>query len=211
MPEILELPEPHIYRAYGIYLLKTRHRFIRRLQSVLDATAHGNRAWDASFVLMDYLQEYPPRAKNCLMDIGCGWGQVGIHCAKNYRCSVTCVDKDPSVFPYVKVLSTLNRVSVKTLQRRFDQLTGAMLEREHMIVGADICFWTDLIKPLKNLVNRALKSGVERIVISDPGRQSFHEFARLCQQRAWDTETREWYSLEPYRKIGHVLEIRAKQ
>lgn len=210
MPEVLEFPEPHVYHAYGIYLLKTRHRFIRKLQSVLDATAHGNRAWDASFVLMDYLQANPPSAKSSLVDIGCGWGLVGVHCAKNYDCSVTCVDKDPSVFSYVRVLAALNKVSVKTLHKQFDRLTSSMLEREQVIVGADICFWSDLVKPLKNLVNRARKSGVERIVIADPGRQSFHELADLCR-RAWDAEVREWYALEPYRKTGYILEMRFEQ
>ena len=49
MPELERLPEEHIYRAYGVYLLTSQHRIIRRLKRVYEPSAHGNKAWWRAF------------------------------------------------------------------------------------------------------------------------------------------------------------------
>ena len=62
----------------------------------------------------------------------------------------------------------------------FTRLTGPLLGQHH-VIGSDICFWDNLVKPLKLLVNRALENGTKRIVITDPGRPPFYELCDHCQ------------------------------
>ena len=76
-----------------------------------------------------------------------------------------------------------------------------------MILGSDICFWDSLVDPLVNMVNRAIKNGVERIIIADPGRPTFYEFCDKVSAK-YKVSLQEWYSVEPDRAIGEIVEIR---
>ena len=99
MPKLEQLPEPNIYQAYGIYLLESKHRLIRRLKKAYQPSVHGHKTWKASFLLMDYLQHHPLAKKSRVMEIGCGWGPGSIYCAKRFKARVTAVDIDREVFP----------------------------------------------------------------------------------------------------------------
>ena len=75
-----------------------------------------------------------------------------------------------------------------------------------MVIGADICFWDELAKPVGNLVNRAVNAGVKTILIADPERAPFLEMA----QRAVDkhcAEAFEWEVEEPLAARGALLLI----
>ena len=116
MPELERIPEEHIYRAYGIYLLTSQHRLIRRLKRVYEPSIHGNKAWRASFLLMDYLLHNPPggRARH-----GPGWrlgGAGGVFCARRFKARVTGVDLDSNVFPFLEVIAALNDVKVTPMR-----------------------------------------------------------------------------------------------
>jgi hypothetical protein len=92
----------------------------------------------------------------------------------------------------------------------FIRLTGPLLGQHQVIIGSDICFWDNLVKPLKLLVNRAFKNGTKRIVITDPGRPPFYE---LCDQlsKSHRVSLQEWYAIEPDRVVGEVVEIRPRR
>ena len=209
MPKLEQMPEPHIYQAYGIYLLQSRHRFVRRLRRAYRPSIHGHRAWESSFVLMDYLQHRPPRRRARVMELGCGWGAAGVFCARAFEAQVTGVDADREVFPFMRLLAGLNDVDVAPLAKRFEALSCRRLGEEHLLVGSDICFWERLVRPLFNLVARAMRGGVERVVIADPGRPTFYELAERCARR-WDVELNEWYASDPRRACGEVLEVRQR-
>lgn len=117
------------------------------------------------------------------MDAGCGWGITGIWCAKSWQAEVTAVDADPDVFPYLHATAKANGVAVTTLARRFEKITTRELAQFDVLVAADVCFWDELINPVFNLVNRAVKAGVGKIVIADPGRSPFVEVAQRAQER----------------------------
>ncbi len=208
MPQLERMPEEHVYQAYGIYLLASQHRLIRRLKRAYEPTIHGNRAWRASFLLMDYLLHNPLRQGARVMELGCGWGAAGVFCARRFKAKVTGLDLDKNVFPYLEVVAALNDVEVSPLEGNFNNLTTARLGEEHMLVGSDICFWDSLVKPLLALVERAVQAGVERVVIADPGRPTFYELADFCANREWRTTLKEWYAVEPSRSTGEVLEVR---
>ena len=207
MPQLTRMPEAHVYQAYGIYLLQAQHRLIRRLKRVYDPAVHGHKMWGSSFILMDYLQHHPPKRGAKIMEIGCGWGPGSVFCAHKFDADVTGVDVDRQVFPFLDVIAALNSVKIRPVRKRFEDLTTARLGREDMIVGSDICFWDNMIKPLRNLIGRALKGGVKRVIITDPGRPTFYELADMCAKK-WKVNLQEWYAVEPGRITGEVLEIR---
>ena len=143
------------------------------------------------------------------IELGCGWGGLSIFCAKHFEVSVTAVDLDPAVFPYLGVLADINDVKITQSVKNFTKLTGKFLGEAELIVGSDICFWNSLVKPLALTVNRALSSGTKRIVISDPGRPTFYEFCELVGKHH-NVLLQEWYSIEPDRYEGEVVEFTPK-
>ena len=208
MPALERMPEEHIYQAYGIYLLTSQHRLVRRLKRAYEPSIHGNRAWRSSFLLMDYLLHNPPRRGARGMELGCGWGPGAVFCARRFKAKMTGLDLDKDVFPYLEVIAALNDVTVDPLQANFNSLTTERLGREYMLIGSDICFWDSMVKPLFEVVERAMAGGVKRVVIADPGRPTFYELADRCAKRDWRTTLKEWYAVEPSRTVGEVLEVR---
>ena len=209
MPEWVEDSDSGIYRAYGIWLLKTKHPFVRRLKRYYTPSAHGTRAWHSSFILMDYLQHVPPTRASEMMDLGCGWSPIGVHASVHWDAKVKGVDNDPNVFPYMHLLASLNHVKIKERNVGFDQLSTTELGQQNLIVGSDVCYWDKLVDPLQNIVERALSNGVERIVLSDPGRPTFYRLAEICDAN-WETELTRWYAVEPNRYTGEILEVRLR-
>jgi len=209
MPKLQPLPEEHMYQAYGIYLLESKHRLIRRLKKAYQPSVHGHKTWNASFLLMDYLQHAPLKKKSKVLEVGCGWGPASIFCASEFKARVTGLDIDKEVFPFLDVLAELNDVEIAPMTRRFESLKGKDLSRFDCIIGSDVCFWDSMVKSLSQLINRAMKSGVERIIITDPGRPTFYELCDIARKKH-RVELQEWYATEPRHFTGEVVEIRPK-
>lgn len=207
MPKVETMPEDHMYFAYGIYLLESKHRLIRRLKKAYQPSVHGHKTWESSFVLMDYLQHEPIAKKSRVLEIGCGWGPASVYCASNFKATVTGLDIDREVFPFLDVLAELNGVKVTPMVKRFESLKGDDLAKFDVLVGSDVCFWDSMVKPLTRLIDRALKNGVKRVVITDPGRPTFYE---LCDaaRKTHRVVLQEWYATDPQRISGEVVEIR---
>jgi len=209
MPRLQPLPEEHIYQAYGIYLLESKHRLIRRLKKAYQPSVHGHKTWNASFLLMDYLQHNPMKKKSKVLEVGCGWGPGSIYCAREFKAKVTGLDIDKEVFPFLDVLAELNDVKVAHMTRRIESLKGADLRAFDCIIGSDVCFWDSLVKTMAQLINRAIKNGVERIIITDPGRPTFYELCDIVRKKH-RVELHEWYATEPRHFTGEVVEITPK-
>ena len=209
MPKLQPLPEEHIYQAYGIYLLESKHRLIRRLKKAYQPSAHGHKTWNASFLLMDYLQHNPLKKKARVLEVGCGWGPGSVFCASQFKAKVTGLDIDKEVFPFLDVLAELNDVEVTPMTRRLESLRGSDLGKFDVIVASDVCFWDSLVKSMAQMINRAMKNGVERIIITDPGRPTFYELCDIAR-RKHRVELQEWYATEPRHFTGEVVEIRPK-
>ena len=164
----------------GVSFYQSRHARIRQLKHVHSPYCFGYRVWTSCWLIMDYLMALgtPPGLK--VMDVGCGWGLAGIFCAKKLQASVTCVDADPEVFPYLHLHAELNRVRVSTLQKRYEHLNSGDLEGVDLLMGADICFWDEMTAQIVAMVDQALTCGVRLILIADPGRSSFKKLADHC-------------------------------
>ncbi|EXJ16534.1 hypothetical protein D779_0135 [Imhoffiella purpurea] len=149
-------------------------------------------------MLMDYLAQNPLTAGERVMELGCGWGLLGIYCAKHFPVDVMLVDADPLVFPFVEAHIRLNAVQVRTHEVTFDRLADQTLREHDVLLGADICFWPELATQLRRLIARALSQGVRRILLADPGRISF---LRLAEEFEHRHEGR-LISWKAHRKVG---------
>ena len=95
------LKERHVF---GLTMLSSSHPEVRRLQhAAARPSLHGQKVWPTSFVLLlDYLQQRGVSPQARVLELGCGWGLVGIACAKTFQAQVTGLDADAAVFPYLQ-------------------------------------------------------------------------------------------------------------
>lgn len=197
----------HSREAFGLQILKNSHPDIRRLKREGgDASLHGNKFWKSTFLLMDYLSECPPDKGCRILELGCGWGLGGIFCAKEFDAHVIALDADDSVFPYLEHHAALNGVEIDTIQMRFEEVTVEHLTQFDMIIGADICFWDSLVGPIQDLIDRAMEAGVERVLLTDPGRPTFRSVADHFH-KTLDAVYSDWDVPEPHNAWGLVLDV----
>jgi predicted nicotinamide N-methyase len=208
MPETLEFPEKNMYDAYGILMLENKHKAVRRLKKEHEPSVHGHKTWNASFLLMDYLLYHPMPKRSRVLELGCGWGPAGVFCARQFKARVTGVDIDKDVFPYMALLAETNGVELTPKVSGFENLTKRELAEFDVIIGSDICFWDSLVDTLEKLVNRALKAGVKRVVLTDPGRPTFDELCRRVGKRH-EVRRYDWYATDPEYFEGEVAEFRS--
>lgn len=194
------------HEAFGVTVLRGNHPDIRALKQDHEPEIHGNKLWNSSYLIMDYLQQQgmPPEAK--VMEVGCGWGLLGIYCAKQFGAEVTGVDADPNVFPYLHAQAAANDVAIQTRKSRFESLRRGHLEGYDLMVGGDICFWDELVDPVYKLVRRAIKAGVDQVIIADPGRPPFDEVCAKAEKNL-GAEIRQWDVTSPTKAHGWLLII----
>lgn len=193
-------------RAYRLRVLLSRHPEIKKLKRESIPGFHGNKFWISSWLLMDYFKRRGLKKGAHVMEIGCGWGLAGIYCAKKYDASVTGVDIDPEVFPFLNLHADINRVKINTLRRSYSGLTEQHLKGKDVMIGADICFWDKQVEQLKRLIVRALKLGVGLVLISDPGRPTFEKVGEYFKKK-YDGEILDWTVQRPRPIRGSILKI----
>ncbi len=209
MPEILESPEKYMFNAYGIWLLDNKHRFVKQIKKNVSPSAHGDKHWDSSYLLMDYLEDEKVKKGTRVLDVGCGWGPSAIYLA-NRGCKVTGLDLDEDVFSFLEVQSVLNSVNITKRVGAMADMKKKDLEQFDLIVGGDICFWDELVDEWFKMLKRAASAGVKRVVMGDPGRSTFLELADKCELK-WPTSMLPWYSHQPKRFEGYVLDVQLNE
>ncbi|WP_188149561.1 class I SAM-dependent methyltransferase [Teredinibacter waterburyi] len=168
----------HARSICGIKVLKNKSPILKEhIKNTEAPSLYGHQVWKSSFLLMEYLSENPLVDNQRVMDVGCGWGLLGIFCAKHFASDALLVDADHRVFPYVGFHQDLNEVSVQTSHTSFGDLAHKDFAEQDVVVGADICFWPELTTQLRSMFVRALEAGVKRIILADPGRKTFHQLA----------------------------------
>ncbi|GIS69562.1 MAG: hypothetical protein CM1200mP9_03830 [Gammaproteobacteria bacterium] len=66
-----------------------------------------------------------------------------------FGADVTGVDADRDIFPFLDVIAALNSVKIRPHRTHYEKLTARYLGDHELIIGSDICFWDNLIKPLR--------------------------------------------------------------
>ena len=118
----------------GVKVLNANHSEIRRLKVEGHAPEiHGHKFWNSSFLMMRYLKKHPVEEGMRVLEIGCGWGLLGIFCAKEFNARVTGADLDPMVFPFLDLPARINGVNVETVKKGFEQLTVRDLSKFDLI------------------------------------------------------------------------------
>ena len=194
-------------QVFGLTILAPSHPEVRRLQhAAAQPTLHGHKVWSTSFVLIDYLQQRGIPSQARVLELGCGWGLVGIYCAKMFQAQVTGLDADAAVFPYLQLHAQRNGVRLATRHGTFADLTPQELAAFDLIVGADICFWEELVDPLYQMVRHGVTVGVAEILLADPGRPPFDELCEQCLQHG-AAEVLAWAMTKPVRESGRILRV----
>jgi len=200
--------EKYIKEVRGLKIYKKKHKVIKKLlKETSTPEIHGDKVWFSSYLIMDYLDANPPKLKSNILEIGSGWGILGIHCAKVFKADVTAVDADKNVFPFLKKHAKLNDTKVKSKVSPFEDLKSSLLKEQDVILGGDICFWKKLIKPLYSLIERAVDQGVGTIIIADPGRSPFLKLAKKCKKK-FNAELLEVELTDPMEEDGYLLVIK---
>jgi len=199
-----------VIEELGVKRMTAKHPTIRKLKRKYPTSIHGDKFWDSSYLLMDYLNDNPPKKKTRILEIGCGWGLTAIYCAKTFKCKVTGCDADPDVFHYLEAHAELNDVKIKQLQKKFEKLDVKTLSQFDLIIGGDICFWDELNDTLFKLLKRAKKAGVKKAIIADPQRQPFID---LCDRldNHFTHEVWEWELPKPTPADGDILVVNLKK
>ncbi len=200
----------HIKRTAGLYVLTKKHPLLKRLKKIWPAPAiHGDKIWSSSYLIMHYLDKHPIMPDTRVMEIGCGWGLLGIYCASKYQVQVTGVDADANVLPYLKVHSALNDVKIKTKRRYFHKVGSGLLSKQDLVVGSDICFWPKLVDPLYKLIKRSMNAGVKSVIIADPGRSPFFKLAKKCGKK-FNIKIKEMEISDPAKASGYLLIVKPR-
>ncbi len=197
-------------RAFGVKILNSNHKDIRRLKRSGNVPEiHGNKFWNSSFLIMDYLKKHPLKKNVRVLEIGCGWGLLGIYCARQFDAKVTGIDADENVLPYMQLHAELNGVTIEGHKMTFQQLTTEKLKSFDVILGADICFWDEMSVALYNLIGRAKRAGVQQIMIADPCRPPFTELSKRCQKKYGElAEIEAKWLKQPVNASGEILIVR---
>ncbi len=200
------MPTRTMRRAYGLTILNSQHSEIRRLKREGNIPEiHGNKFWNSSFLIMDYLKRNPPRKQTRVLEIGCGWGLLGLYCAKTFGCPVHGIDADENVLPYLELHAGVNGVTMSGEKKTFEALTTRYLSDFDLILGADICFWDEMAGVLLNLIGRAGRAGVSQIMIADPCRPPFNDLVARATQRYDNVRVEERAIKRPVPASGEIL------
>lgn len=199
---------PKQFERFSIQRMTASHPAMRKLKRDGHvASIHGNKHWPSADLLMDYFEQNPLPKRKRVIDAGCGWGLGGIYCASMFKSKVLGVDADEAVFPYLAAHAALNGVEIEQFNGTFQKVKGKVLKDVYAVIGADICFWDEMVKPLHGLIKRSLEAGAKRVAIADPGRSPFFKLSEKCAKK-YGGELLEWQSEEYPELDGFILEIR---
>jgi predicted nicotinamide N-methyase len=193
--------------AYGLRILMPSHPAVRSLKRKFRPSNHGHKVWSSSWLLIDYLQSTGMVAGKRVLDFGCGWGLAGIYCAMQPDTAVMCTDVDEQVYPYLKLMAESNKVQVDFRHLAIDQIRRDTLRQIDFLIAADICFCDSLIDPIRRMIGRAKKAGIQEVLIADPGRWPFDDLAALFERKK-EAELINWEAHRPDPTTGKILRIR---
>ena len=136
------------------------------------------KLWEAAMILADVAATLPDEAGPRLLELGAGLGAPGLTAA---ACGfeVTLSDFEPLILDFMRVSA-----AASGLRPEFcfiDWTKPPVLEPFDTIIGAEILFRDDLLKPLLNVFNQLLKPGGAIYLAHDLRRKTMYKFMELAK------------------------------
>ena len=159
--------------------------------------SHGNKVWNSSLTIIDFLSRYNLQNINTAVDIGCGWGVVLAYLQKQ---GLDCggIDIDKSMQDYVDVVNKINKTNVDVLYLDYTELPKEVFTKIDLVIGCDICYWEGHVQNIVDLVKKAKCP----VLIADPGRDTFWELTQQVKGNLHDITL-----TKPRAVHGYVYEI----
>ncbi len=179
----MKMISAHVKEIHGFQYFTGNHPEIRsQNRSKRRPVEFGNKVWASSLRLIGHLQKAPFELRERrVLEIGCGWGLLGVYLAKVFDCEVTCSDFDDNVLPIVELHAQLNKVTVQTQKASFLDLSQESLDGYDIILGAEVCYSEAAAVELMGLIEKAVHDRVKDILIVDPGRPDFEDCCQWAQ------------------------------
>ena len=159
--------------------------------------SHGNKVWNSSITIIDFLSRYNLSKVKTAIDIGCGWGVVLAYLQKQ---GIDCggIDIDVNTKPFVDVVNKYNKTSVEVLYMDYKDLPEVVFDKIDLIIGCDICYWEQHVGNIQKLVKEAKCP----ILIADPGRDTFWDLTKKVKGNLHEIALK-----KPRSVRGYVYEI----
>lgn len=197
------------YSAFGLTIYSPEAESIKALQKQHPTSLHGDRLWDASFLLMSYLEENPLPIGSKILDLGCGWGLLSLYLMQKGHYHIIALDADSHVFPYLQAHAQLNQLTMpNTLVADFSTLQEEDLAAYDVILAADVCFWDTMAAMQESLIDKAVAAGVKTILYSDPMRPPFHHLVDYCCEQHFADAFEYEINLPQLKAVNHSSKVR---
>lgn len=99
-PDPSEGAAGHLLERNGLRVMKHSHPTLRALRKELpQPSLHGTQVCRSSYQLMEHLWANPIADGQRVMELGCGWGLLGIFCTKHFDAKVLLTDAAPPGTP----------------------------------------------------------------------------------------------------------------
>ena len=97
---------------FNIKIPTSTDKEIRKIKRKHEApTLHGNKVWDSTLLMMDFLSRYNLSKHETALDIGCGWGVLMTYMQRQGM-DVVGIEKDINVQPFVEAVAKMNKQSL---------------------------------------------------------------------------------------------------
>tara|TARA_R100000935_G_scaffold33216_1_gene53700 strand:+ start:296 stop:865 length:570 start_codon:yes stop_codon:yes gene_type:complete len=160
-------------------------------------THHGNKIWDSSMTMIDFLSRYNLYPIDDAIEIGCGWGVVLSYLEQNYVNAVG-IDIDESTGDFAEVVEELNGEELNILYGDYTQMPKEGWQAADLVVACDMCYWEEHIENLVKVIDQCKGT----VLIADAGRETFWELTNMV-----DGNLHEIKLNKPKKVHGYVYEI----
>jgi len=135
------------------------------------------KAWEASWVLADFLAGLPADPGKRFIEIGCGLGLVGV-VAASFGHKVVMTEHNPDAIGFARANAELNHCSDVEIVD-LDWTSPSLYGRFDYIVGSEVVYRNNDFEPLKNLFERLLKPDGEVVLCEGIRRTSLDFFKEM--------------------------------
>jgi 2-polyprenyl-3-methyl-5-hydroxy-6-metoxy-1,4-benzoquinol methylase len=159
------------------------------------------KAWEASWVLADFLAGLPAEPGKRFLEIGCGLGLVGI-VAASFGHEVLMTEHNPDAIEFARANAEINHCAGTEIID-LDWNNPFLYGQFDAIVGSEVVYHEKDFEPLRNLFGRFLKPGGEVILCEGIRRTSLDFFKEM--QRHFDLKAQQKSLRSPEKTVPVIL------